>query len=101
MLEKLVIGILVFGIAGGLIGMVLALLALLRLKRDVFRSSRGSDSSKQKLLTSSFHTFSVSLAGFVLLLIHFAGALEILLSVLAIRGLIEVGLRNWKSKPTS
>jgi len=99
MLEKFVIGILVLGIIGGVAGMVLV---LSRSKRGVFDTGRESDSSirRQKRFASSFHTFAVSLAGFALLLIHFAGAFEILFGVLAVRGLIEVGLRNWKSKAT-
>src|SRR4029450_11136870 len=97
MLEKFVMVILLLGIIGGIAGMVLS---LLRSNRGVTDSKSESYAStgKPNRMARSFHTFTVSFAGLLLLLVHFAGALEILFGVLAVRGLIEVGLRNSKTK---
>src|SRR5690349_1279822 len=54
---------------------------------------------KQKRFAGSLHTLSVSAAGLIVLLGHFAGTLETLVGVIVLRGIFEVGVRNWKPKP--
>ena len=95
MILLLVYIILVLGIVGGLAGMVSAIWRGTGLDAlpEPERSVR-----KKKRFASSFHTVSISLAGFVLLLLKFSTPLETLGGVMLVRGLIEVGLRNWKPK---
>ncbi len=53
---------------------------------------------RKKTFARGFHTFSTSLAGLGLLLAKVTSAFEILVGVILVRGLIEVGLTNWKPK---
>src|SRR5438132_10103071 len=97
MIEKLVFVILALGLIGGIAGMMLVLAAPI-LAPQAPVPDPASSIRKQKWFARSFHTFSVSLAGLFFLLVHLASPLEILLGVVVVRGLIEVGVSNWRPK---
>jgi hypothetical protein len=94
--EKFAYIILALGTVGGLAGM-LSILKPPRAGRyesvDLERYARS-----RKTFARGFHTFSTFLAGLALLLVKATSAFEILVGVILVRGLIEVGLINWKPK---
>lgn len=99
MLESFVYVILVLGVIAGLAGMFSVLLWPTANRLDLLPEPERSI-RRQKRVAGSLHTLSVSIGGLVLLLGHFAGALETLLGVIIFRGVLEVGVRNWKPKPS-
>jgi hypothetical protein len=95
MIEKFVYIIFVVSLIWGLIGMLLSSgwsrtrvksLAVAELVR------------KRRLFANSLHTFSISIGGLVLLWLKVSSPLEVLGGAILVRGLIAVGMRNWKPK---
>lgn len=95
-MEKFAYIILGLGAVGGLAGM----LSVLKPPRTGRYESAELEryARRKKIFARGFHTLSTSLAGLGLLLAKVASAFEILVGVLLVRGLIEVGLTNWKPK---
>jgi hypothetical protein len=95
MIQNLVYVALVLGILAGVAGVASAVWwkAGFNSLPEPLRSVR-----RKKRFASSFHTLSISSAAFILLLIKFSTPLETLGGAILVRGLIEVGLRNWKPK---
>jgi hypothetical protein len=97
MLGKLVYIALVIGVVAGFAGMFSVHLWPTARRFDEL-SEPDRSIRKQKRFAGSLHTFSISAGGLILLIGQFASALEVLLGVIFIRGLLEIGVRNWKPK---
>ena len=98
MLESFVYIALVLGVFASLAGMFSIRLWPTANRFDLLPEPERSI-RKQKRFAGSLHTLSLSIGGLVLLLGHFAGPVETLLGVIALRSVLEVGVRNWKPKP--
>ena len=97
MIEKLVTIIFVLGIVSGSAGILSVLwwpkIAGLDSLREPQRSVR-----IQKRLGRGFATLVAGASGLVFLMVRVSSPLEMLVGALLVRGLLEVGITNWKPR---